>query len=142
MKNAGDAKLIDVILDTNVIISGMGWGGTPGKIIELWKKGKIKMCISAEILEEYLEVLQRGIKPPKDYQWFIRLLEQSRNTKIIKPVKHFKIIKEDPDDNIFLDCAVAGKVKYIISGDRHLLDLKLFKGTKIMEPDEFLRKLL
>ena len=61
---------------------------------------------------------------------------------MIKPVKYFKIIEEDLDDNMFLDCALAGKVKYIISGDRHLLDLKLFMGTKIMAPDEFLRNLL
>jgi len=103
--------------------------------------GKITLCISAEVFNEYLELLQRRIKPGKDYQWFVRLIDQRKNIEIVKPEEHFAVIKEDPDDNIFLDCAIAGKVEYIISGDEHLLNLKKFKGIKILTPGEFLREI-
>jgi len=133
--------MVKVVLDTNVIISALGWGGTPGNVITLWKEGKIILYISAEVFNEYLELLQRRIKPSKDYQWFVRLIDKRKNIEIVKPEKHFTVIKEDPDDNIFLDCAVEGKVKYIISGDEHLLNLKKFKGVKILTPSEFLREI-
>jgi len=133
--------LTKVVLDTNIIISGVGWGGLPRKVINLWEKGKITLCISAEVFNEYLELLQRRIKPGKDYQWFVRLIDQRKNIEIVKPEEHFAVIKEDPDDNIFLDCAIAGKVEYIISGDEHLLNLKKFKGIKILTPGEFLREI-
>ncbi len=130
--------MIKIVLDTNVIISGLGWGGNPKKIVNFWKTGKIILCISAKVLNEYIEVLERNIIPANDYKWFILLIEEKKNIKIVKPKEHFDIVKEDPDDNIFLDCGVAGNVKYIITGDDHLLNLKEFKGIKILSPLKFL----
>jgi putative PIN family toxin of toxin-antitoxin system len=130
--------MIKVVLDTNVIISGLGWKGNPREIIKLWEKAKITFYISAEILNEYIEVLERNIIPAIDYKWFVRLLEEKKNIEIVKPQEHFDIIKEDPDDNIFLDCGITGNVKYIITGDDHLLNLKEFKGIKILTPADFL----
>lgn len=132
--------MIKIVLDTNVIISGLGWGGNPKKIVNFWKTGKIILCISAKVLNEYIEVLERNIIPANDYKWFILLIEEKKNIKIVKPKEHFDIVKEDPDDNIFLDCGVAGNVKYIITGDDHLLNLKEFKGIKILSPSKFLEK--
>jgi len=130
--------VIKIVLDTNVIISGLGWKGKPREIIKLWEKAKITFYISAEILNEYIEVLERNIIPANDYKWFVRLLEEKKNIEIVKPKEHFDIVKEDPDDNIFLDCAIESNVKYIITGNDHLLNLKEFKGIKIITPSDFL----
>lgn len=130
--------MIKIVLDTNVIISGLGWKGKPREIIKLWEKAKITFYISAEILNEYIEVLERNIIPANDYKWFVRLLEEKKNIEIVKPKEHFDIVKEDPDDNIFLDCAIESNVKYIITGNDHLLNLKEFKGIKIITPSDFL----
>ena len=58
---------------------------------------------------------------------------------IIEPTQKLDIVKEDPDDNIILECALEGNVDYIISQDNHLLKLKEFKGIKIINPEEFLK---
>jgi len=131
--------VIKIVLDTNVIISGLGWKGKPREIIKLWEKAKITFYISAEILNEYIEVLERNIIPANDYKWFIRLIEEKKNIEIVKPKKHFNIVKEDPDDNIFLDCGIESNVKYIITGDEHLLKLKKFDSIKIVSPVKFLK---
>ena len=131
--------MIKIVLDTNVIISGLGWKGKPREIIKLWEKAKITFYISAEMLNEYIEVLERNIIPANDYKWFIRLIEEKKNIEIVKPKKHFNVVKEDPDDNIFLDCGIESNVKYIITGDEHLLKLKKSDNIKILSPVKFLR---
>ena len=131
--------MIKIVLDTNVIISGLGWEGNPRKIVNFWKTGKIILCISAKVLNEYIEVLERNIIPANDYKWFIRLIEEKKNIEIVKPKKHFNVVKEDPDDNIFLDCGIESNVKYIITGDEHLLKLKKFDSIKIVSPVKFLK---
>ncbi len=59
----------------------------------------------------------------------------------VSPTVKLDVIKADPKDNIILECAVAGNADYIVSGDKHLLDLKEFSGIKILKPAEFLRKI-
>lgn len=60
---------------------------------------------------------------------------------LVKPTKKLDIVKDDPDDNKILECAIAGKVDYIISNDEHLLKLKEFEGIPIIKPEEFLKLL-
>ena len=57
---------------------------------------------------------------------------------VVEPKEEIKFIKEDPKDNIILECALAAKAGYIVSGDKHLLKLKEYKGIKIMSAREFL----
>ena len=59
---------------------------------------------------------------------------------IIVPKEKVDIIKDDPDDNAILECAIAGKVKYIVTNDRHLLNLKKFRKIWILTPEKFLEK--
>ena len=59
---------------------------------------------------------------------------------IVKPGEKIDMVKEDPDDNIVLECAKAGKVDFIITQDNHLLKLKIFENMPIITPEEFLRK--
>ncbi len=127
-----------VILDTNVYISAFIFGGNPRKIIELTQNSQITIYISPSIL---LEIAQ---KLKGKFQWnfnqikhIIKTLNQI--TTITYPTKKINIIKSDPTDNKILECAVEAKAKYIISGDKHLLNLK--QNIKILTPTQFLTHL-
>ncbi|MFH1903317.1 MAG: putative toxin-antitoxin system toxin component, PIN family [Candidatus Omnitrophota bacterium] len=125
-----------VVLDTNVIISGL-WSGPPRKIIDNWQEGNIQVLVSQEILTEYLEVLERFNLPPETQEDFLLLFIEFAKTVFVKPPHTALVIKEDPADNKFLSCAWEGKADYIVSGDRHLLQLSHYKMISIITPREF-----
>ena len=127
---------LKVVVDTNVFISSF-WGGKPREIIDLWSSGEIILCLSDDILKEYLEVMIRLKLSVVKIDKFISLFREKHFIEAINPTHHFEIIKDDPDDNMFLDCAVAIEADFIISGDKHLLNLKSFKDIKIVSPADF-----
>ena len=132
-----------VVLDTNVWLSGIFWKGNPSKIIELGETGKIEIVITKPILEEILEILKRESK----FQSFLgdrRLAIEDLVRKIlsisnfVEARSRIELIEKDPDDNKILEAAVESKSDYIISGDAHLLDIKSFGETEILNPKQFL----
>jgi len=132
-----------LILDTNIWLSGIFWQGNPYKIIKLSEEGKVKILMTKEILEEIFHVLNRESKFQKSIhdrkiaiEDLIRKIIEISN--LVETKTRINAIKEDPDDNKFLEAAVDGKADYIISGDRHLLDLKQFNEIKILKAKEFL----
>jgi len=138
----GESKEIKVVVDTNVIISSILFGGIPGELIPLWKSGRIKPLASKEIIDEYIKVLAY----PKfelseteiNYILYNEILPYFDIMQIKdRPV----IIKVDPSDDKFIHCAKAGKAGVIISGDQHLLRLKTYQKIKILTPAKFLETL-
>jgi len=130
--------MIKVVIDTNVFISSF-FGGNSKKIIDLWKKGEIKLCLSREIVDEYVEVLKRlGLQNESELQELLNIFSEGHNIIFSALTPSLKIIEQDPDDNMFIECAVALKCSYIISGDNHLKSLKNYMGIKIVNPKEFL----
>ncbi len=130
--------MIKVVIDTNVFISSF-FGGNPKKIIDLWKKGKIKLCLSTKIVDEYIEVLKRlGLQNESELQELLNIFSQGHNIIFSALTPTLKIIEQDPDDNMFIECAVALESSHIISGDKHLKSLKNYMGIKIVNPKEFL----
>ena len=137
----GKIEVIRVVIDTNVVISALLFGGIPGKLITLWKNKRIKPLVSREIIDEYLKVLAY----PK-----FKLSEQEINYLLYREILPFfevisvkqrpVIIKADPSDDKFIRCAQWGKAKVIISVDQHLLSLTSYKGLKILSPSEFLEE--
>lgn len=134
-----------VVLDTNVLISATFWNGDSNKILEKVEQKEIEMVISKGILEEFA-----GVLGYKEIQEKVRdkNLEMKRTIEkvasistIVEPRHEFKVIKDDPDDDKFLDCAVEGKAEFIVSQNKHLLKLKEFKGIKIVTPSVFLKQL-
>lgn len=127
--------------DTNVMISALGWNGNERRVIELGLSGKIQLCLSLEILNE----LQRVMDYPKfkftEEQKKEFLSEILEVAIIHEVVTHEKIITVDDSDNIFLDAALAADVQFIVSGDRHLLNLEEFKGIRILSARDFLKEL-
>ena len=129
-----------VVIDTNVFVSSF-FGGNPLKIINLWKKGEIFLCVSNEILEEYINVLIRmGLKNEKELGELLNLFRRNHNLIFAGKTPKLKIVKDDPDDNKFIECAVELGAQCIISGDKHLLRLKKYFEIEILKPKDFLDK--
>lgn len=131
-----------VVLDTNVFISAVFFGGVPGKILRAWRDGDLHIVLSTEIVEEYIEVLQRLGKrhPPIETDVVIELL--LAGAEVIAVSSLDKPASADPDDDKFIACALASKAKVIISGDQHLLVLDGFLGLEIITPSGFFKKYL
>jgi len=127
-----------VVIDTNVFVSSF-FGGLPREIINLWKEGRVTLCLSQEIVDEYLEVLNRlGLKNRKEIDQLAQLFAEGWNALYTTETPKLQVIEADPDDDKFLECAVALQSKLIISGDRHLKDLKKYIDIEILSPREFI----
>ena len=129
-----------VVIDTNVFISSFFKQSiNPKKIIDLWKTSKLVVCLKKEILEEYLEVLMRlGLAGEPELYEFIKIFERKENILYFNMVQKINLEIDDPDDLKFIECAVVAKTSYIISGDKHLLNLRKYSDIQIISPSEFL----
>lgn len=127
-----------VVLDTNILISAMAFGGKPKRVLEKAIRGDIQLVLSDPILEEVQGVLVR-----KKFNYpahiAIEIVQQlSTLADIVYPDEQITVIKNDSADNRILECAVAGNVKFIVSGDEHLLSLGYYQRIRIVTADEFL----
>jgi putative PIN family toxin of toxin-antitoxin system len=113
-------------------------GGEVGKINDEWKAEKFLLIVSDEIVSEYLEVLQRPKLHLKSRTIAIITGRVYRKAEFVSPVERISNIQPDPKDDKFLEAALAGKVDFIVSGDKHLLDLKEFCSIPIITGCEFL----
>ena len=114
-----------VVIDTNVVVSGLLFGGKPGEIVALWKKRKIKPLSSGEIIQEYLRVLAYPRFQLTEAEIDFILTQEILPLFQVIDVKEGKsFIRQDPSDDKFIWCALAGKAECIISGDLHLLGFK------------------
>ncbi|MBN2072312.1 MAG: putative toxin-antitoxin system toxin component, PIN family [Actinobacteria bacterium] len=130
-----------VVVDTNVFISSFfNPKGNPGKIVDLWKTGKITLCLTKEIIGEYLEVLARlGLADEPELKELADLFKKRIYIYFAGKTTILDIVKNDPEDNRFLECALAVRAKYIITGDKHLLAIRKFKDIDIVTPAEFIK---
>ena len=131
-----------VVLDTNVFISGIFFSGPPSQILKAWADQKFNLVLSQQILDEYKRVSEQ--------------LSSKFSSVDIAPIIELIIIHglfidthaynlqvcEDPDDNKFIECAIAGNCEIIVSGDKHLLKLSEFRGIAILNPRDFVDKYL
>ena len=128
-----------VVIDTNVFISSF-FGGNPRKIIDLWKKGKISLCVSKNILDEYIEVLQRiGLGDGREVEELLSLFAKGFNILFTTKTPKIKAVRDDPDDDKFIECAVGLKAEVIITGDKALKAMNEYMGIKILSPQQFLK---
>ncbi len=129
-----------VVLDTNVLISAIMFGGKSRDILEMGVSSKITNALSQDILKELAGVLvDKKFRAPVSFvQQTIH--ELSEIAELVIVIDKINVIKNDPDDNRILECAVSSKADYIVSGDSDLLNLKRFKKVKILSPNEFLSR--
>lgn len=131
---------IRVVLDTNIFISALFWKGNPNEILKKCYRGELQLLVSGDMLNEVEGILVREKKFELTRGEIAEHLEIIKlNSELLEPKIKINVIKEDLEDNKFLECAVTGKADYIVSGDRHLLNLKKFRGIKILSSLEFLR---
>ena len=130
--------MIRVCLDTNILISSIFFGGKPKEILDLGDKNQIVLVTSPQILAELRLVLS------KKFRWSESEIKQALKTLtqimiLVSPTETVNGIKHGPDNRI-LECALAGKADYIVSGDKkHLLPLSEFEGIKIITASQLLK---
>jgi len=139
--------LIRAVLDTNVIVSGiLKEDSVPGQLLKTFlEEDKFLLVTSLEILKEIALVLRypkiqkiHGWSEEKIKTFLLKLLAVSFLTEGEISVE---VIKDDPDDNKFLSCALEAKADYIVTGDAHLKKLGEYKGIKIITPRSFIEKI-
>jgi len=127
-----------VVLDTNITISALFWEGNPRKIYDLVRQGKLIMLLNDNMEKEFIRVLgyeKFGLSPQEIIPFLRNLRTHARH---VETKSEMDVVIADPTDNIFLECALDGGADFLISGDRHLLDIKVYKGIKIVRASEFL----
>jgi len=133
--------VVRVVLDTNVLISAILFGGKPRRVLEKVIRGEIQLCLSEPILEELRGVLRR---PKFDYSpeaVQVILAELIAISDFVNPSKTLCVVSEDAEDNRILECAVEGGASYIVTGDVHLLKLGGYRDIKILNANAFLDKI-
>lgn len=124
------------VFDTNVFISALVFGGIPRNILLLADEGRFELVISKQILAELRGILRTKFRYEK------RVLDEVETMltsvgMVVDPKRKIRRITADPEDNMVLECAVEGEVEYIVSGDKHLLELKTYRRVKILSPASF-----
>ena len=128
-----------IVIDTNVLISGVFFGGFPRKILSAVVSQKITACATAEIINEYEEIVQEMINRKQGHINRAILSPLIQAMEIIEPVTHIGICR-DPDDNKFLECAKDSHALYIVSGDKDLLVIEQFENIQIVTAKDFCEK--
>ena len=133
--------MIPIVIDTNVFVSALLFGGTPGKLIIHWKSGKIRPHLTSEILTELLRVLAYPkFELTESEIQYLLYAEILPFCTVVKAKSGSGIIKADPSDDMFLRCCESAEAKVLISGDNHLLNLKSHRNTLVFSPSQFLKE--
>jgi len=130
-----------IVIDANIFVSASFWGGKPEVILKLVEKGKDTLFITDEIIAEVEDVFGRPKIPATEAEKRYKLQRIKRiSRKITVPDSQLITTggSRDKTDNKYLECAVAANADYIISGDKHLLELKEYSGVKIVTAAEYL----
>ena len=128
-----------IVVDTNVFVSSF-FGANPRKVINLWKPGELTICLSAPIVEEYAVVLRRlGLEGEDELGELLDLFARGTHVLFAAKTPDLKIVQSDPGDDKFIECSVALKADFIITGHHALRDVGDYMGIRILSPQEFLK---
>ncbi len=134
-----------VVLDTSTLISGLLWDGNEATVIEKAENRTIKLFVSHHLLEELEGVLKRDkfFKKLKGKEYTVEkaVAKIALIATLIEPNIKIDVVKEDPDDNRVLECAVSAKATVIVSGDSHLLNLRNYAGIDIVSTIDFMKQI-
>ena len=134
--------MIRAVLDTNVVVSALLFSGPPSRLISAWQSGRLRLVVSAPILDEYIRVL--AYPKFKLTNTEIRGLLEEELIPFIETVTAFPTDIpgiRDPDDAKFITCAVAAGVRWLVSGDDDLLSLHHVESVDILSVTAFLQQL-
>jgi hypothetical protein len=139
--------MLRVVLDTNVFVSSLlSTQGLPAQVLHAWREGRYMLVTSPPIIAEIVEVLEspriskKYLIGQEDIEHLVDLLKT--DTILVPGRAAVKgSVPQDPRDEMFLACAIDAKADCIVSGDRHLLDLRTYRGIPILTVNEFAEKL-
>jgi uncharacterized protein len=126
-----------IVIDTNIYISAIFWGGKPREVVDLGRSGDAVIFTSFEIEKEIASKLKDKFKLSERETAQI-LADFTTFTSLVNISCDISIITDDPEDNKFVECAVSSNSGFIVTGDKHLLRLKQYKSIKILKAAEFL----
>ena len=126
-----------IVLDTNVFISGIFFGGPPSQILKSWRHANVQIVLTEGILVEYQRVSEAlsAKCPSVNIEGIIELF--TIFGEFVETKGMTESICEDPDDNKFVECALASQSKLIVSGDKHLHNISGYKGIEVLKPRQF-----
>ena len=129
------------VLDTNVVISGIFFGGVPREVLEAWTKGRFELILTPSIFDEYLATCGRlsVTHPGLEFQEILTTIV-GHGTLVPETVSG-GAITADPDDDKFMTCA-QGSGAVVVSGDTHLLDATGWQGVAVLTPRSFMGQLI
>jgi len=125
-----------VVADTNVLISALMFGGLPGRFLDLALGRRFTLLASKALLDELDEKL-RGKFAVSESDALVIRAKLEGSAELADPDFQLNAVPDDPDDNRVLECAVAGKADWIVSGDRHLLRIGRYAGIAIVTVRQF-----
>ena len=128
-----------VVVDTNVLISAILFGGNPRKILKLLAQHQISGITSPILIVELMEILSKKFKFEAVKIILIDELIKEEFT-IVYPSLHLEVLRDSDDDRV-LEAAIEGQAEYIVTGDRDLLELKKYQNVGIVTPAEFLLRI-
>ena len=120
-----------IVLDTNCLLASLSRRGAYFNVWKGLQQGKYTLCVSNEILEEYEEILTQSTNSVIASN-VVQTLLNAPTIEFIEPFYRFNLITQDPDDNKFVDCAIAGNATYIVSNDSHFDVLKQTDFPKLV----------
>ena len=128
-----------VVLDTNVLVSGIFFGGVPGRVLDACVHGTIELVLSPAILDEYRRVgLELAATYPERGDALAPILTVlALHATVVDAAPLAEPVSADPADDMFLAAALAGNARLIVSGDRHLLDVAGWRGLAVLTPRAF-----
>ena len=131
-----------VVLDTNVLMSGIFFSGPPYEILNAWRDQRVSLVMSADIMDEYRRVGQQlSRKHPGVEVWPFLALVAVHSEFVVAPALS-EVVCEDSTDDKFFACAVASGCTIIISGDKHLHRASGYGGVAVLSPRSFVDKYL
>jgi putative PIN family toxin of toxin-antitoxin system len=133
---------VNIVCDTNVLVSGVLFGGHAREILRLASRGVVINFISPDILREAENVLRRskfGLHPEQ----VLEIIALFKDTfEIVTPSQRVQVISSDPQDNHIIEAALAARAKYIISGDKHLLEQMKWEDIHLVSPAQFMQTVI
>jgi putative PIN family toxin of toxin-antitoxin system len=131
---------VRVVADTNILISALLFGGVSEQVFLAGLRGEIQLVTSDPLLKELERILKNKFK--LDTQLVKQVIDEIRNVaEVVEVSSYLNVISHPEEDNRVLECAVDGKVDFIVTGDtKHILPLKEFRGIKILTPSEFIKR--
>lgn len=134
--------IIKAVLDTNILVSSLGYRGLSAEIVDIGMAGKFQIVVSNFIINEFQEKVYEKMPELKPFvKLYVKRLKVFSKVVPEQKMNRYRvygIVKSDPDDDQILTTAIAGKATYIITRDKDILEVKSFRSIQMMKPEHFI----